>query len=173
MDEGGRAGFLWTKLAFVNGAVYIRRLEQLSVCAAGSDTAFFEHEDAVSPAHGAETVCDYKGGAPLHEYFEGILDQMLGFGIYRCGSVIENKDARVKEQSTGDGHTLFLPTGKVDAALAYMGIVAKGQAGDEIVDLGSLGSGNDLLQAGLRTAESDILAQGGGEEGELCNTMPI
>ena len=46
----------------------------------------------------------------LEERVKSLLDLMFAFGIERAGSLIEEQDARLADESTSDGDTLLLAT---------------------------------------------------------------
>ena len=55
------------------------------------------------------------------------------------GGLVENQHGRVAKHGAGDRHALLLAAGEAVAALADGRVVALGQRGDELVDLGGLG----------------------------------
>ena len=64
--------------------------------------------------------------------------------VERAGGLVEDQDARVLEDGAGDGDALLLAAGEFQAALADAGVVALGQAQDEVVHLGEAGGVLDL-----------------------------
>ena len=84
---------------------------------------------------------------PGHDLAQRVLDLALGRGVDRRGGVVEDQDARVGQQRAGDRQALALAAGERQAALADAGVVAVGQALDELVGLGAAGGGHDLLVA--------------------------
>ena len=63
-----------------------------------------------------------------------------------------------------DREALALPARERDAALAELGLVAVGEALDELVRLRQPGGALDLLEARLGASEGDVLAHAGREE---------
>ena len=57
-----------------------------------------------------------------------------------AGRLIEDEDAGIFQDDTGDGHPLLLPTGKPVAPLSYHRVIPTRQPGDELVDVGSSAS---------------------------------
>ena len=69
------------------------------------------------------------------------LDLALGVDVERRGRLVEDEDRRRLEHGAGDGDALLLAARELQAALADLGLVAVGQALDEVGDLGGLGGG--------------------------------
>ncbi len=95
-----------------------------------------EHQDLVGALDRAQARGDDEGGAPAHHGVERLLDQILGLHIHAGGGVVEDQDARVEQEGAGDGDALLLAAGERDAALADPGVVAVGEAADEVVERG-------------------------------------
>jgi hypothetical protein len=54
-------------------------------------------------------VGDDEGRAPLHQLAQPGLDHGLGLGIERTGGLVEDEDARLRQQGAGNGKPLALP----------------------------------------------------------------
>ena len=61
-----------------------------------------DHQNLVGFADGAEAVGDDKAGASMHQPQHGLLDVLLGTGIDAAGGFVEDQDARVGKDSTGN-----------------------------------------------------------------------
>ncbi len=107
---------------------------------------------------------DEDGGAALHDLTEAGEDALFGVGIDRGEGVVEDEDARVADDGSGDGGALFLAAGESDSALANHGLEAAGELEDLVSDVGDGGGLFDLLGGGVRGAEGDVVADGVGEE---------
>ena len=103
-------------------------------------------------------------GAALGELLERLLDRALGLDVERAGRLVEHEHGRVAQDRAGDRDALLLAAGEAEAALADDGVVAVGQPGDRVVDLGGAGGLLDLLVAGVRPREAQVLAHGGVEQ---------
>ena len=132
--------------------------------AAFDDLALLDDEDLVGAADGGEPVRDDEGRAALHEVAEAVLDHRFGLGVERAGGFVEDEDARVGEDGAGDGETLTLAAGELDAALADDGVVLLGEALGELVYAGDAAGFHELLFGGVGTAEEDVFADGAVEE---------
>ena len=130
----------------------------------GGDAAFFQDQDEVGGADGAEPLGDDEAGAPAHQALQRQLDEVLGFGIYAGERIIEDEDARILEQGAGDGDALLLSAGERHAALADMGGIALRQFQDEVVGLRRFCCGENLFVAGVGAPKSQVLADARGEE---------
>src|ERR1700679_3998770 len=76
---------------------------EAGVIAAFDDAAGFDDQNLVGAAHGGEAVGDDEGGAAAHQVAQTFLDERFGFGIEAGGGFVENQDARIGEDSAGDG----------------------------------------------------------------------
>ena len=124
------------------------------------DAALIEHADQVGLLHRRQPVRDHQHGAALHQAFERQLHLGLGLAVERAGRLVEEKDRRVLVDGAGDGDALALAAGEQRPCLADPGVVALGQAHDEVVRRGGLGGGDHLrLVVGLG-AVGDIGANG-------------
>ena len=95
--------------------------------------------------------------APGAQNLQRLLHRVLGFGIERRGRFVEQDDRRVLEKRAGDGDALALAAGKLHAVLAARAVVALGEAHDEVVGVGRLGRGLDLVARGAGPAEGDVV----------------
>ena len=153
----GAFGALAGKLAQVGVTVKAVAGHQLVVLALLDYPAVFQHEDQVGVADDGQAVGDDESRPALDELAERLADEVLGLSVDAGGRVVEDKDGRVDQQRAGDGHALLLAAGEGHAPLADPGIVAIGQALDEVVDLGRLGRGDDLFGGCLRRAVGDVV----------------
>ena len=76
----------------------------------------------------------------------------------RRGRFVQEDDRRVLEKGAGDGDALALPPGQLHAVLATRRIVAALEAHDEVVGIGRLGGGDDLVLARAGFAHRYIVA---------------
>ena len=102
------------------------------------------HDDEVRVLPGEERglelgqiVLDRDDGFAGHEPFEAFHNERLGLGVQGRGGLVEDQKRRVLQKRPGDGQTLALAAGQVGALLAKDGVVALGQADDEIMVSGS------------------------------------
>ncbi len=132
--------------------------------ALGDDAAVVQHQNLVGGKHGADALRDDEGRALRVFRLQRRLDAALRFHIDGAGAVVQDEDRRLDEQGAGDGDALLLPAGKVDAALADLGVIAAGQRHDKVVGLGHFGRGDYFLVAGVGPAVADVVADCAGEE---------
>ena len=98
-----------------------------------ADAALVEHHDLVGAADGGKPVGDHDDGAMFHQVGQRLLYQHFALGVQMAGGFVENQDGRVLEQRAGDGDALALSAAEARAAIADHGVVAFGQALDELV----------------------------------------
>src|SRR6185369_13292020 len=122
------------------------------------DAAIFDHQNLLGASNGGEAMRDDERGAAFHEVGEAFLDGGLRFGIQAAGSLVEDQDARVGKNGTGDGDALALSAGELDAAFADDGVVFLLELFGKLIDAGDAAGGEDLLVGGCGTREADVFA---------------
>ena len=141
--------------------------QELLMGPSGGDATVFEQCDTVGQGDGREAVGHHQGGAAGQQALEGLVDDLLNMDVDGAGGVVEQEDGRVDEQGAGDGDPLTLATRQGVAPLSDHGVIALGEPRDEPVGIGCRGGGDDLLAAGIGSAVSDVVGDGGGEEERL------
>jgi hypothetical protein len=68
-----------------------------------------------------------------------LLDQHLGHRIHAGRRLVQDQDAGIGQQRTGDADELALADRKIDATLQDLAAVAIRQGGDELVGVGEAG----------------------------------
>ncbi|MDQ0684004.1 hypothetical protein QFZ56_002967 [Streptomyces achromogenes] len=92
------------------------------------------------------------------------MDLVLDGRVHGGGGVVEDQQARVREDRAGERDALALAAGEGEAVLADLRVVAGRELGDEPVGLGGAGGLLDLLLGGVGAAVGDVGADGVGEE---------
>ena len=131
------------------------------------DGALFEEDDAIGLADGAEAVSNDKDCAVVHGAIEGFLHQRFGFRIQGGGGFVEDQDARVKVEGTGDRDALPLSARQVHPAFTDPGVIALRELGDEIMGVGELGGGGDAVKIWLDFAVGNVLGDVAREQGDV------
>ena len=75
--------------------------------------------------------------------------------------------AGLRKQRPGDRQPLPLAAGEIGPAFAEHRFVALGQAGDELLQAGGAGRGDDVVQLRLGRAQGDVLPQRAVEDERL------
>jgi hypothetical protein len=75
---------------------------------------------------------------------------IFGVGVDGGGGFIEDHDARIGQQRSGEGDELLLPHRQPAAPLAHLGLVSVLHAGDEFVSVHGLRRRHDLLVGGVQ-----------------------
>src|SRR6267143_2155231 len=128
------------------------------------DPPTVEHNNAISKAHGAQTVGDHQGGAVPGGGFQRINNQPFGCGVEAAGWLIKNQNRRIAQDGSSDGNSLLLSAGEAGASFRYARFVCERLLANESVGVGGDGGRDDLGLGGVRTAKSNILANGSAEE---------
>ncbi len=156
--------------------VFAVGFQQFLVGAVFGCFAVRQDNDPVQRSNGGETVGHYNGSAALHQVDQGVLYQFFRFGIQGAGCLIQHQNRGVCQNGPGDGHTLPLAAGKLDAPFAYQGIKPLGELFDKLQCIGLPGSGTDFLRRGIRFAVGDIFTNGPVEQqgflGDIGNLAP-
>jgi hypothetical protein len=85
---------------------------------------------------------------------------------------VASRWARIAQQRTRDCDSLSFAYAEAVAALAHDGVVAVGQAGDQIVDAGGARGRHDVLVARLGRREAQVLADRGVQQERLLRDEP-
>src|SRR6266705_2825975 len=110
---------------------------------------------------------DEEGGAVTQQRGQAGLHETFGLGVNAGGGFVEDEQARVGEQGPHEAEQLALAMAEQAPTLAYIGIIAVGQAHDEIVRPNGLRRGYDDRLADSGIAIAQIVAHGAAEEKRL------
>ena len=99
---------------------------------------------------------DDDGGAPRAQALQRLLHECLAFSVERTRGLVEQQDARVAQQRTGESDALALAARQPLAARADAGLVAVRQGGNERRRRGRTGCRFDLRVGRGRSAHPDI-----------------
>ncbi|NIL78050.1 hypothetical protein RhoFasB10_04211 [Rhodococcus sp. B10] len=111
-------------------------------------------------------------GRPVALSAQCVEDLRLGRGVDGGGSVVQNQDAWIGQQSPGERDALALTAGQRQATLADGGVVALGQFDDEVVCLGENGCSLDFFCRRVGPAQRDVRGDGVGEQEGLVEHEP-
>lgn len=132
-----------------------------------------EHHNTVQPPHGRQTMRHHQHRAPLHQPLHGLLHQSLGLRIQTGRCLIHDQNRRIGQKSTGNGHTLALPAGQLDATLPHKGFIPIGQTVDKA---GGIGQPRGLLYLrprGTGAPIRNVFRQTAVEQHGSCGTSAI
>lgn len=130
--------------------------DELLVGADGCEAALVEDGDAVCEVKRRTAVRHEERRSTLHDHPQGGVDPLLHPGVDGARGVVEDQDARVRQDRGGKRHPLTLAAREREPSLAYDGVVAPRQLLDEVVRLGCPGCGLDLLQGRIWPAVGDV-----------------
>ena len=148
------------KLTIIQVSVEAAGLDQLVVGALLHNVAVTHHEDEVGVLDGRKAVGDDEAGAALHQTVHCGLDLLLGTGIDTAGRLVEDQDAVVRQNGTGDRQQLLLALTDVGSVLVQLHLVTAGQGADEVVGVGRFCRRDDFLIGGVQSAVPDVLHDG-------------
>ncbi len=72
------------------------------------DAALVQHGDPIGIANGRDPMRDEDGGSPAHHLTQMVENLVFGVGVDAGERIIENKNARVANQSAGNCGALLL-----------------------------------------------------------------
>lgn len=98
--------------------------DQFVMAAAFDNFAMLDDENTVGGKNRLQAVRDHQRSAGNPQGVDRALDHELGFGVERCGRLIQKKDRRILEKCAGDRDAGALATRKLRAMFADLGIVA-------------------------------------------------
>ena len=119
--------------------VQVTALHQLLVRSLIDDLAAIEHEDPVCPADLGQAVGDEQGRAALKHSFDGTLDLVLGGAVDGARRVVQDQDARIRQQRARNSDALTLAARESHAALSHNCLITLGEALNKIVRLRGFG----------------------------------
>src|SRR5262245_58045882 len=140
---------------------------QVGMCAELGDAASVENDDVVALAQGAEAMRDHQRRAALHGSLHGRENLVLSVRVDRSCRIVQEQDRRVEEHGAGDGQSLTLADGEVEATLPQDGVKTVWQIGDEVISSGNACSLLDLSERCFRMAKGDVGGNGVAEEKRL------
>ena len=98
-------------------AIDVAALEEFVVPSGIIDLAAFEHQYDVGFHQHREAVGDDHERAALGDPQQIRVDDRLALGVESAGRLVEDQDARIADQRTGDGQALALPARQIGGAL--------------------------------------------------------
>lgn len=136
------------------------------------DPALVDHVHPVCIAHGGQAVGDDDGGPAFEQPCKRILDQGFGNGIDVGGSLVEDEDARIRQQCPGDADQLALPLGEVYSPFQHVCIVPFRQLGDKVMGIGLAGCFLNLLLGSFRHTVADVVRYAARKQERVLSDHP-
>ena len=146
------------------GAIGAAAGEELLVRARFDRAALLDDVDAVGADDRLQAVGDDHRRAAHPQRVERRLHFALALRIERRGRLVEQQDRRVLQHRAGDGDALALAAGQLRPLLADAGVVAVGEAHDEIVGVGAARRLDDLRFGCADPPERDVVADRAAEQ---------
>ena len=102
------------------------------------DATVENYGDFVGCADGGESVSDNESCSAAAELVKSLLDHDLGGIVEGACCLVEDKYAWVLQENSRDAEALLLTAGKLDSALADLGIITLFEGHDVIVNVCSV-----------------------------------
>jgi len=139
-------------------------LQQLLMITGFDQLPLIENEDQVTVPDRRQTMGDDHRRSSLFDRLHVLLDDFFRLVIQGRRRFVENQQARVGDQSPGNGDPLPLPPRQRGTAFADFGIVTSRQLGDEFMRTCNLGGLQNQLHGGVWLRQGDIVANGAAEK---------
>src|ERR1700732_1670127 len=144
-------------------------MDQFVVGAIFDDASTLDRKNAISPAHCGKPMGDNENGTAFADSAHVVLDDALALVIERAGGLVENQNAGIGHQGTGNSDALPLTARETAPTLADDGVVALGKFENELMRAGQVGRVDDPLHGhggigkryifGDGAIEKDVLLQ--------------
>ena len=129
------------------------------------DFTLIEDQDQIRVHYRLDPMGNNECRAIFHQTFQGGANVRFGFRIYAGGRVIQDQNAGVFQQRTGDGHPLLLAAGEGHAALTNKGVIAIWELFNNLMNGRELGCLNDFFIRNLAmNTIGDVLFDRAGEQ---------
>src|SRR5690606_5176482 len=96
------------KLHVIQPGIQPSPRQQFFMASKINDCALIEYGNAVCDTDRAQAVGDDDGRAVLHQPRQGVLNQLLAFAVEARRGFVQQQNARILEDGTGDGDALSL-----------------------------------------------------------------
>ena len=178
MRGGGRGGRLRFFLVAENALLQAPKLvvlallcQQLFVGAPLHDLAVIHDQDEVTIPDGREAVGDDQHRAVCKLVVDHIKDGILCAKVQTAGGFVQNIEVRILQEGPGQSQTLLLAAREAVAGFLEVGIVLQRQLPDELVGICLFGSGLDLIEAGFRSGNADVVVDGLAEQLDVLGNI--
>ena len=131
VESGGSAGA--DQLPLIQLLIDRAVVQKFIVLSLADDLAAFHDDDCVGRENRAETVGDHERRALVDQMLDGLVNQVLAFGIDLAGGFVKNQDRGLMKDGAGDAEPLFLSAGKLAAEAFQDHVVSVGFFQDEIM----------------------------------------
>ena len=101
-----------------------------------NDLAVLKHDDLVRTLDGRQSMRDNKRGTSSTKRPQTILNHRFALAVKTGGSLVQNQEARIRQNRTGNGDTLTLPPRQLDATLTDDRVISVRETMDELVAVG-------------------------------------
>jgi len=129
-------------------------------------------QDLIHPLQTHQSMRDQQGCLSPDHLVEGFQDLPFGLNIEICRGLVQNKDGGILDQKARDRQPLALSARQALSLFADMGVIAMGCSEDEVMDVGALCSGFDLIPGGASFGEAQVLSNGRVEEVGVLGDKP-
>src|SRR3954471_9997186 len=160
----------WPQAGRARGPL-IEMVQDLAARADPLDDALAQHEDGIDLIEDAGPMADDDDHRPilLHRG-DCLVERRLALGVKIGVRLVEHDQPGAAQQRTRQADPLALAARQQSALLADAGLVALGQAQDQLVGAGDLGRVDDLLGRG-RSQPGDVLGHRAVEQRDLLGQV--
>ena len=124
------------------------------------ETPLIQHQNLVRPANLRQAMGNEKGGALAANSPHRLLNLVFCGAVDGAGTVIQNQNAGIGKEGTGNGNALTLSAGQRDAPLAHFCFIPFIKAHDKVMGLGFLGGRFNIGLRCIGHTKCNIFRQG-------------
>ena len=136
------------------------------------DPAVIHDEDRVGVPDRGQPVGDDEARPSQHQPGHGPLDEDLRARVHGARRLVEDEDPAVGQEGSSDRQELHLTLRHAGGVVVEDRVVPVGERPDEMIDMGGLGRGRDLLLRRIVAAVGDVLADRPVEEPRVLEDHP-
>ena len=110
-------------------------------------------------------------GAPLHNFFERLLNVPFALGVQRAGGLVKQQQFRISENGAGQRDPLALTPRQPNPLCAQMTLVAVGKGIDKLMGMSHLRCGFDCLLARVAGTIGNVVKNVSGKQRRLLGNQ--
>ena len=110
-------------------------------------------------------------GAPLHNFFERLLNVPFALGVQRAGGLVKQQQFRISENGAGQRDPLALTPRQPNSLCPQMTLVAVGKGIDKLMGMSHLRCGFDCLLARVAGTIGNVVKNVSGKQRRLLGNQ--
>ena len=136
------------------------------------DHTFLTRDDAIRHPDGRQPVGDDENRPSRTDAAHVGLDDLLALIVERAGGFVEDQNARITNQRSGNGDALALSAREARAALANLGVLTFRKIENEFMRAGELRRCDHPVERDSRISQRDVVLDGAVQI-QVCGTRAM